>query len=148
MISGLRWLAVCVFIAGAGIASAETYEVGQVWSYKTRPQEPKSTFVVLRIDDTSKLGQVIFIGLQDLRIQHPNGKIIGSLSPLAFTRAALDQSVVKVVAKTDKLMASDFGYAKWKEAQRAGKTPPTNVKPVAESINDLENGYIGIPFKP
>ena len=89
MISGLRWLAVCVFLTSAGIASAETYEVGQVWSYKTRPQEPKSTFVVLRIDDTSKLGQVIFIGLQDLRIQHPNGKIIGSLSPLAFTRNAL-----------------------------------------------------------
>jgi hypothetical protein len=52
------------------------------------------------------------------------------------------------VAKTDKLMASDFSYAKWKEVQRAGKTPPANVKPVAESINNLENGYIGIPYKP
>jgi hypothetical protein len=134
-----------VLFVAAGGAAAENYVVGQVWSYKTRPQEPNSTLVILRIDDTSKLGPVIFIGLRELRIQHPNGKVIGSLSPLPFTQEALDKSVIKIVGKADKLMASDFGYAKWKEDQRAGRIPRTYAKPVAVAVSDLENGYIGIP---
>ena len=142
----LRWLGCCVMLAAAGGALAENYEVGQVWSYKTRPQEPNSQVLILRIDNTSKLGQVIFIGLTNLRIQHPSGKVIPpAISALPFTKDALDQSVIKLVGKTDKLMKSEFGYQKWKEAQFAGKRPPTYVKPVAEIVAALENGYIGIP---
>ena len=59
--------------------------------------------------------------------------------------ATANALAVKLPATSDKLMPSDFGYSKWKEAQRAGKTPPTYAKPVAEIVNDLENGYIGIP---
>ena len=147
LINQLRWLACCLLLSAAGGALAENYEVGQVWSYKTRPQEPNSTLMVLRIDNTSKLGQVVFVGLTDVRIRHPNGKTIGSLSPLPFTKDALDNSVIKLVGKTDKLPKSDFGYVKWKEAQLNGKKPPTYAKPVAEIVAGLENGYIGIPQK-
>ena len=138
-------LIACAMLIAAGNAAAENYEVGQIWSYQTRPQEPNSTLMILRIDNSSKLGQVVFIGLMDVRIRHPNGKIIGSLSPLPITRHGLDQSVVKLVGKTDKLMSSNFSYMKWKEVQLAGKTPTTHAKPVAEIVNGLENGYIGIP---
>ena len=142
----LRLLIGCVLLIAAGNAAAESYEAGQIWSYKTRPQEPNSTLMILRMDNSSsKLGQVIFIGLKDLRVQHPSGKVFSSMSPLPFTKDALDQSVTKLVGKADKLMASDFGYSKWKEDQRNGKNPRTYVKPVAEVVDSLENGYIGIP---
>ena len=108
----LRLFFSSALLIAAGHAVAESYEVGQVWSYKTRPQEPNSTLMILRIDETSKLGPVIFIGLKELRVQHPNGKVIGSFSPLPFKQEALDQSVIKLVGKTDKLMPSDFGYSK------------------------------------
>ena len=145
-LSHFRLLIGCVLLIAAGNAAAESYEIGQVWSYKTRPQEPNSTLMILRIDNSSgKLGTVIFIGLKELRVQHPSGKVFPSMSPLPFTKEALDQSVIKIVGKSDKLMSSDFGYAKWKEDQRAGKTRRTNAKPVAEVVNGLENGYIGIP---
>ena len=143
----LRVLGCCALLgAGAG-ALAENYEVGQVWSYKTRPQEPNSTLMILRIDNTSKLGPVVFVGVRDVRVMHPSGKMLSSMSPLPFTRDALDQSVIKLVGTTDKVMSSNFGYQKWKEAQLAGKRPPTYVKPVAEIVKALENGYIGIPPK-
>ena len=142
-----RWFCALLLCFAAAAACAEDYEVGQVWSYKTRPQEKDSTLMVLRIDNSSKLGQVVFVGLKDVRVQHPTGKILSSMSPLPFTREALDQSVIKVVGKTDKLMSYNFGYQKWKEAQFAGKRPPTYVKPVADIVNALENGYIGIPQK-
>jgi hypothetical protein len=66
---------------------------------------------------------------------------------LPFTRDALDKSVIKLVGKADKLMSSNFGYMKWKEAQAQGKTPPTYAKTVAQIVDGLENGYIGIPQK-
>jgi hypothetical protein len=143
----LRLLACCAMMGAAAAACAENYEPGQIWSYKARPQEPKSTLMILRIDNTTKLGQVIFIGLKDVRVQHPSGRAFSSMSPLPFTKEALDNSVVKLVGKTDQLMSANFGYLKWKEAQAAGKTPPTYAKPVAEIVNGLENGYIGIPQK-
>jgi hypothetical protein len=146
--NSIRWLCCGLVLGAAGAAFAENYEVGQVWTYKTRPQEKSSTLMVLRVDNTSKLGQVIFVGVKDVRILHPSGKVLSSMSPLPFTKDALDQSVIKQVGKTDKLMNSSFGYQKWKEAQFAGKKPPTYVKPVAEIVNALENGYIGIPEQP
>jgi hypothetical protein len=148
MMNRLRLLMSCLLMLAAGNVVAENYEVGQIWSYKTRPQEPNSTLMILRIDNTSKLGQVVFVGLKELRVQHPSGKVFPSMSPLPFTKAALDQSVIKLVGKADKPMPSNFGYMKWKEAQASGKTPPTYAKPVAEIVNGLENGYIGIPARP
>ena len=142
----LRLLICCVLLVAAGNATAESYEVGQVWSYKTRPQEPNSTLMILRVDNSSgKLGTVIFIGLKELRVQHPTGKVFPSMSPLPFTKEALDRSVIKLVGKTDQLMPSNFGYSKWQEALRQGRTPPTYARTVAEVVNGLENGYIGIP---
>jgi hypothetical protein len=143
----LRWLACCLMLGAAAGALAENYQVGQIWSYKTRPQEPNSTLMILRIDNTSKLGPVVFIGLKDLHVKHPTGKAFSSMSPLPFTKEALDQSVVKLIGKSDTLMSSNFGYSKWKEVQLSGKTPSTYTKPVAEVVERLENGYIGIPMK-
>ncbi|HEV7819733.1 MAG TPA: hypothetical protein VGO84_01040 [Burkholderiales bacterium] len=143
----LAWLGGALLLGFQVIACAQNYEVGQLWSYKTRPQEKDSTLMVLHIDNTSKLGQVVFVGVKDVRILHPSGKVLSSMSPLPFTKDALDRSVIKLIGKTDKLMNFDFGYQKWKEAQFAGKRPPTYIKPVAEIIGSLENGYIGIPQK-
>lgn len=147
LVNRLRVLAGCLLLGVAGAALAENYEVGQVWSYQTRPEEPDSTLMILRIDNTSKLGQVIFVGLQNVRVKHPSGRAFSSMSPLPFTKEALDKSVVKLVGKADKLMSSDFGYMKWKEVQRAGKQPSTYTTPVRDIVYRLENGYIGIPQK-
>jgi hypothetical protein len=136
----LRALACCLMLGAAGHVSAENYQVGQIWSYKTRPQEPDSTLMILRIDNTSKLGPVVFIGLQNVRIRQSNGRVVATMSPIPITKDALDQSVLKVVGKTDKVMPSDKGYANWKATLLSGKNPPTHVKPVAATINDIENG--------
>lgn len=135
-----RLLLACCLLGAGGGAYAENYEVGQIWSYKTRPQEPKSTLMILRIDNSSKLGQVVFIGLRDVRIRHTSGRIVATMSPIPFTKDALDQSVVKLAGKTDNVMPSDKGYLNWKADQVAGKNPRTYAKPVAETVKDIENG--------
>jgi hypothetical protein len=40
-------------------------------------------------------------GVKDVRILHPSGKVLSSMSPLPFTKDALDQSVIKFVGTTD-----------------------------------------------
>jgi hypothetical protein len=148
MLTGKSWLLCWALLLGIpGIACGQTYEAGQVWSYKTRPQEKDSTLMVLRVESTSNLGQVIFIGVKDVRVQHPSGRVLSAMSPLPFAKTALDKSVIKMLGKSDKLMSSSFGYQKWKDAQFAGRKPPVYAKPVAEIIDGLENGYIGIPKK-
>ena len=82
----MRCLGLLVCCAMAGAAFAENYAPGQIWSYKTRPQEKNSTLIVLRIDNTSKLGQVVFVGLKDVRLLHPSGKVVSSMAPLPFTK--------------------------------------------------------------
>ena len=143
----LAWLGGALLLGFQAIACAQNYEVGQVWSYKTRPQEKDSTLMVLRIEQTSNQGQVIFIGVKEVRVKHPSGRVVSAMSPLPFLKTALDQSVIKMLGKSDKLMSSNFGYQQGKDAQFAGRKPPTYAKPVAEILDGLENGYIGIPEK-
>ena len=139
-IAAAQWLAGIVLLGVAALASAETYEPGQVWTYKTRPQETASTLQILRVENTAKFGTVIFIGLKDVRIRHVNGKIVATMSPIPFAKSAIDQSVVKLVGKPDTIMPSDRGYLAWKASLVAGKTPRLYTKPVAETIKDIEDG--------
>lgn len=139
-IANWRWLAGIALLGVAALVRAETYEPGQVWTYKTRPQEPNSTLQILRVENTAKFGTVIFIGLKDVRIRHVNGKIVATMSPVPFVKSAIDQSVVKLVGKPETVMPSDRGYLAWKASLVAGKTPKVYVKPVAETIKDIEDG--------
>jgi hypothetical protein len=139
-ITALHCLAGIVLFGAAAVAAAETYEPGQIWTYKTRPQESASTLQILRVENTAKFGTVIFIGLKDVRIRHVNGKIVATMSPIPFAKSAIDQSVVKLVGKPDAIMPSDRGYLSWKASLLAGKTPRIYTKPVAETIKDIEDG--------
>ena len=50
-------------------ATESRYKVGQVWSYKTRPNETKSTFIVVKVENDPKLGNIVHIALRDLKIK-------------------------------------------------------------------------------
>jgi hypothetical protein len=129
----------CFFALAVGGALAESYEVGQIWSYRTRPQEPNSALMILRIDSSTDLGEVIFIRLYNLNFRSTNGTIlVPVLSPLPFTRAALDRSVLKLTRKTDMVEQSELAYTKWKQAHLEGKKVALYKRPVAQVLPDLE----------
>lgn len=57
------------------------FQAGERWTYRTRAEEPDSTFVVLRVDTLPGAQNVVHLRLEELRI--PN-----SLAPSGFTEVA------------------------------------------------------------
>src|SRR5687768_15056698 len=67
------------------------YKVGQVWSYKTRPHEKKSTFIVVKVESHPKSGNIVHIALRDLKLRKPGGDFIEAASHLPFAEDAIDK---------------------------------------------------------
>ena len=44
------------------------YKPGQVWSYKTRPNEQKSTVTILRVDETAQAKRIVHIRVEHVQL--------------------------------------------------------------------------------
>ena len=113
------------------------YKVGQVWSYKTRPGEKKSTFIVLKVESHPKLGNIIHIALRDLKLRKPNGGLIEAASHLPFAEEAINMSAVKLLKEKAELPDYEEGYGLWREAFDAGKAGVYTIS-VAEAVGVME----------
>ena len=49
-----------------GVADKK-FKPGQVWSYTTRPGEPASTVIILRVDYQVKLGTIVHVRVEGLQ---------------------------------------------------------------------------------
>ena len=47
------------------------FKVGQKWSYRARPGEESSYFIIVKIDNDPKLGRIVHIAMRGLKIQNP-----------------------------------------------------------------------------
>ena len=113
------------------------YKVGQVWSYKTRPDEKKSTFIVIRVESHPKLGNIIHIALRDLRLRKPNGDFIEAASHLPFAEEAINKSAIKLLKEKGELPEYEEGYRLWREAFDAGEAGVYTIT-VAEAVSVME----------
>lgn len=101
------------------------YKVGQVWSYKTRANEPKSTFIVEKVDDDSKYGNIIHIAVTGLKMRNPRSSdgLSDKISHMPFSEKAIAQSTIKLLKENVELPDFEEGYGLWREAfdqKRAG----------------------------
>lgn len=118
---------VCV-IANAQAADTKKipeFKVGQVWSYKTRQEEPKSTFVIVKIDKDAKYGNIIHIAVRDLKMKNPRSSdgFSDKINHMPFSEKAILQSADKLVKENVELPDFKSGYDLWREAfdqSRAG----------------------------
>ena len=113
------------------------YKVGQVWSYKTRPDEKKSTFIVIRVESHPKLGNIIHIALRDLRLRKPNGDFIEAASHLPFAEEAINKSAIKLLKEKGEVPEYEEGYRLWREAFDAGEAGVYTIT-VAEAVSVME----------
>jgi hypothetical protein len=113
------------------------YKVGQVWSYKTRPDEKRSTFIVLKVESHPKLGNIIHIALRGLKLRKPNGEFIEAAGHLPFAEEAINKSGVKLLKEKSELTDYEEGYGMWREAFDAGKAGVYTIT-VAEAVGVME----------
>jgi hypothetical protein len=115
---GLFFLAQSVLAEEGAVPDTVAFEVGQRWSYDTRPEDPGSTLVIGKIEDLPKLGVVVHISIFDLNIKN-------SRAPSGFTHVlghmpmgadALRTSVTSLAGSGEPAEQFDEGYAMWKEA--------------------------------
>jgi hypothetical protein len=120
------------------------YKVGQRWSYKTRPGEEASYFVVVKVESHSKLGNVIHIAVRGLRMKNPRSPegFSDKVNHMPFAERAIEKSAVKLLKDGDKLPDFAEGYKLWREAfdaDRAGVYAMT----LAEAVEVMEASLNG-----
>jgi hypothetical protein len=113
------------------------YKVGQIWSYKTRPNEKKSSFIVLKVENHPKLGNIIHIALRDLKMKKPNGDYIETAGHLPFAEEAINRSAVKLLKEKVDLPEFEEGYGIWREAFDVGKAGIYTIT-IAEAVDVME----------
>jgi hypothetical protein len=124
--------------------TGSTYRVGQVWSYRTRPQEPESTLTVVKVESHPKLGTIVHISLQGLRMKSPRAPdgYAETISHLPMSAEALDKSVVKLLRENAPLPEFQEGYKEWRRGFDAGKAGFFTI-PVAEAVGIAETSLNG-----
>jgi hypothetical protein len=75
------------------------FKVGQKWSYRARPGEGASYFIVVKIDNDHNLGRIIHIAMRGLKIKNPrspNG-LSETVNHMPFAEEAIEKSEVKLL---------------------------------------------------
>ena len=115
------------------------YKVGQVWSYKTRPDEKASSFIVVKVENHPKLGNIIHIALRELKVKRPSGPddFITKVNHMPFAEEALDKSAVKLLKEKVELPDYREGYDLWREAFDEGNAGVYTIT-IAEAVGVME----------
>ncbi|TCV95880.1 hypothetical protein EC912_102225 [Luteibacter rhizovicinus] len=115
------------------------YAEGQIWSYRTRPNEDGSRVIIRAIEALPGLGEVFHVSITDLKLRNHRveGGLQRSLPHIPVDRAALDASVLEI----DGIAAEDTewraGYDVWTQAFVNGDAGVFDL-PVAEILGYVE----------
>jgi hypothetical protein len=92
------------------------FRPGQVWQYKTRPGEEDSTITILKIETLPKLGTIVHIRVEKIRLKNcTGGPEPDKFEHMPFARDAIERSVTKLV-RENKVPDFSDGYAQWRNA--------------------------------
>jgi hypothetical protein len=120
-------------------ANSSQFEVGQVWRYKTRPEEEGSRAIIGKIDKTPTLGTIVHVKLTGLRLRNsaaPDGtSTVMSHAPVS--EAVVSASVTELTAEDADLEGFQEGYMTWLLAFRAGEAGVFTLE-LAEIANHME----------
>ena len=115
------------------------YKVGQMWSYKARPHEEKSYFIIVKIENDAKLGTIVHVAMRGLKMKNPRSPdgISDTVNHMPFTEDAVSRSALKLLKEKVELPDYEEGYQMWRDAfddERAGVYTIT----LAEAVKVME----------
>ena len=117
----------------------EKYKVGQIWNYQTRKGEENSTLIIVGVEKNKKLGTIINIYVDGLKVKNSNVEngFSDKIQHLPFAKDAIDKSVIKLVGIAKELPDYKDGYNEWKSEFENGKAGVFTIS-VKEAINAME----------
>lgn len=103
----------------------KSYQVGQVWAYKTRKAESNSRLYIVKVDSDAKLKTIYHIYIDKVAIKNPyirDGGIQNVLPHAPVSKATLDASVTQLISvKASPLPDITEGYKAWKDEYSKGE---------------------------
>lgn len=122
-----------------GVASAADYAEGQVWAYRTRAGEERSTLLINRVETDARHGKIFHISVSGVRVRNPRvaGGISTELPHFPVSEETLRKSVTRLVGKRAPNPDYLEGYKAWKAAFDAGKAGVFTTS-VAEIVGFVE----------
>ena len=116
------------------------FEVGQRWLYKTRAEDPKSTVVIGKVENTVEMGTVVHISVLDVNIRsphEPNG-FTHEVHHMPISPWALQVSVTERSGRGAPAAQFEEGYQIWRDAVAAGKAGVFSI-PVHKAVGYFED---------
>ena len=128
-------------------SSSPSFSVGQVWKYKTRPNESDSRLTIVSIDhDDPEYGDIVHIYISELNIPNPSapdGKTL-FISHLPYLSESLAECVTELESQLEdverdleQFEATQEGYRLWKKAFENSEAG-VFTNPVADAIGFVE----------
>ena len=121
-----------------------TFHAGEVWRYHTRPAEPDSVVVIVRVDEEPNVGTIVHVYVGGLRIpnpRHPEG-FSSAIGHMPFTESAVAASVTELLGQADELPDFEEGYESWRSAWDAGEAGVFTIT-IAEAVDVMEQAING-----
>jgi hypothetical protein len=116
------------------------FKVGQRWSYQTRPEDPKSTIVIGKIEDLPELGRAVHISVLEVNIKNPRapGGVTHVVHHMPISEAALRGSVIREAGVGTPAPQFEGGYQTWRAAMEKGEAGIFSVS-VREAVGNFES---------
>jgi hypothetical protein len=117
-------IVICASLSGCGkrgddasSAVQSKYRTGEVWSYKTRPNEADSKITILKVESRPPLGNVVHVSIQGLRIKNPRSKegFVVTVPFATFSEEAINNSVLSLAKENAELPDYKEAYEEWRQ---------------------------------
>lgn len=120
---------------------SNSYQVGDEWTYFTRPGEGLSSFIVTKIDETMLNGEetiIIHIAVVELAMEHPDGGQVTAVPHLPITEAALNRSASQLFDTVDPIPQEYLdAYDNWAERYESGDAFVFQTS-IANALNQIQ----------
>ena len=120
--------------------TASRFHVGERWRYRTRPREEDSLLTVLKVEAHPRLGVIVHVSVDGLRIKNPHAPTGFSrkVGHMPMAEQALEGSVTALVKTEADLPAFAEGYRLWRSGFDEGKAG-TFTCSVADALGHMES---------
>lgn len=137
----ILFLAACSESPTLETGTSSRFQVGDEWTYQTRPGEGLSSFIVTKIDKTTLDGEeqnIIHIAIVELAMEHPDGGQITAVPHMPFTENALNRSAMQPFNVVDPIPQEYLdAYQTWAERYEAGDASIFQTT-IATALNNLQ----------
>jgi hypothetical protein len=135
-----KFITIMSLLSIFSFAKAADYSEGQLWAYKTRAGEEKSTVLINKIETHQKLGKIFHISVDGVRVKniHIHGGVSSELPHFPVSEETLKKSLSKLLGKRKPNPNYIEGYNTWKSAFDAGEAGIFTIS-VSEIVGFVED---------